>query len=172
MEPFDVFRIDQQTLLFVKDDYQSFIETFKEEYRTDAYSIQWCESLELSTSQPHDRLDRFKLVVFKNRAAYDLSSNLQIYPHFTAHPGQGITVKFVASIKFTILSPGGEFMTEYTFGGLHGKKITDDSMYEDIDTPGCNSTALSTGNSYLEHYLIMEFLEDEFFRNVLGIEHN
>jgi hypothetical protein len=54
----------------------------------------------------------------------------------------------------------GSRIGTHSFKEITGRKIEDESRYEEITISGCSSNALQIGNSYLEHLFIVGFLEE------------
>jgi hypothetical protein len=151
---------------FVQSDYLSFIETFKETYSVDDYSITWMNRSNISSSEIFDLEDLFELRIFKLNSTYELRTKLQFYKSFEGNLSTEIIESDFANLKLDLYESGSKIL-EHTFGNISAEKITDNSRYYEDGIDG--SKALFEGNSYLEHYLICEFIEEHlnyyFYKN-------
>ena len=150
-------KINNKFIELVQSDYLSFVETFKEIYSVDDYSIIWKNKLNISSSEIVDLGDLFELKIFKFKSTYELRTTLEFYKFFEGNLTTGIIELDFANLKLDLYERGSKIL-EHTFGNISAEKIIDNSRYIDDGVPG--SKALFEGNSYLEHYLICEFIEE------------
>jgi hypothetical protein len=153
-------KLEYGQLMNVLEDYHQFIDTFKVAYQTENYSIQWCQNKEVVPSETFDRMDSFILEALHHSKTYFVTSNLRVFQHFVGHAGKKIKHFFSAEIIFSIDDMDGSRIGTHSFQGITGRKIEDESRYEEITISGCSSNALQIGNSYLEHLFIVGFLEE------------
>lgn len=150
-------KISNEFIELVQSDYLSFVETFKEIYSVDDYSIIWMNKSNISSSEIFDIGDCFELKIFKLNLIYELRSTLKFYKNFEGNLSTGIIESDFANLKLELYENGAKFL-EHTFANVEAEKITDNSRYCEDGVIG--SKALFEGNSYLEHYLICEFIEE------------
>jgi hypothetical protein len=158
--------INNNFIELVQSDYLSFIGTFKETYSVDDYSIIWLNNLNISSSETCDLGDLFELKIFKLNSTYELRTTLKFYKNFEGNLTTGIIESDFADLKLDLYESGSKIL-EHTFGNISAEKITDNSRYYEDGIDG--SKALFEGNSYLEHYLICDFIEEHlnyyYFQN-------
>ena len=150
-------KINNEFIELVQSDYLSFVETFKEIYSVDDYSIIWKNKLNISSSEIVDLGDLFELKIFKFKSTYELRTTLEFYKFFEGNLTTGIIESDFANLKLDLYESGSKIL-EHTFCNINAEKITDNSRYYEDGVLG--SKALFEGNSYLEHYLICEFIEE------------
>ena len=142
----------------VHDDYDSFISSFHDRYTTNDYSIVWIATLPCPPNAPYDRMDRWELTLFKLNRTVELQSNLRIRNKYTGRLNETVNCEMYDEVKFEIIDES--ISCHYCYCENNARKIVNDSLYEEIEnTPSTKHLAL--GNSYLEHLLICDFLNDE-----------
>jgi len=142
----------------VHGDYDSFISSFKEKYTHNDYSIVWIATLPCPPNAPHDRTDRWELTLFELNRTVELQSNLRIRNKYTGRLNETVNCEMYDEVKFEIIDES--ISCHYCFCENNARKIVNDSLYEEIEnTPPTQHLAI--GNSYLEHLLIYDFLNDE-----------
>lgn len=150
-------KINNKFIELVQSDYLSFVETFKEIYLVDDYSIIWKKKSNISSYEIFDLGDLFELKIFKFNSTYELGTTLQFYKNFEGNLTTGIIESDFAILKMDLYESGSKIL-EHTFSNISAEKIIDNSRYNEDGVLG--SKALFEGNSYLEHYLICEFIEE------------
>jgi hypothetical protein len=98
-----------------------------------------------------------------------LFANLPEYRHLIIHCAIPSTIFQAYFLRSSNHFPGMHPKTCYSHFFEHLRlqsvwhyrsKIEDESLYEDLTISSCNSNALQKGNSYIEHLLIVEILEE------------
>jgi hypothetical protein len=138
----------------IQEDYLSFVQTFKTKYDNGEFSIVWLNKIEVPTSLPNDLSDAFELKI--NDTAYRLVSTLNFYNHFNFRDGQLVRDATTADITFKISPEDGTVCHIHTYANINGQKIENEDAYENVGND--DHPALAVGNSYLEDYLICDFL--------------
>ena len=148
----------------IQEDYLSFVQTFKTKYDIGDFSILWLKKNEVPTSLPNDLSDAFELKI--EGKVFMLTSTLIFFNHFNLIEGQLVKDATIAEITFKASNDDASVGHIYTYANIGGQKIENKDAYEDDGHD--NHPALAIGNSYLEYYLICDFiakLAAKFYNN-------
>ena len=137
----------------IQDDYLSFVQTFKTKYDTGEFSIVWLNKIEVPKSYSNDLSDSFEIKI-KDKV-YTLISTINFYKNYSIVASQFVQNETTAEITFKVIKDDETLKKIRTYGDIDGRKIND-ADFCDLEVL-VEHSALTTGNSYLEHYLLCCF---------------